>query len=232
MISFHGEEETKAVVDRIYKSCQPDMRVITAAALREWIRSSESAVADARRTAANEPETLAPAQSALDRLLGYGGAARRAIAEPGLAEMDAFVAWLRAHSRLPGANVLLRRHDNTDHQNLTGHFRQSFFGALRFLRENPQFIQEVSEALGRLHGDRLYEPSDAVARAWIDHLDRRATDSGEHFSYAILRGILPPSLGGTRLGGGGGISTIKRMLPLVSRYLEGTSRAGSRKRKR
>ena len=65
----------------------------------------------------------------------------------------------------------------------------------------------------------IFKPDDELSAYWIRHLDEHATKQGAGWDYAVLRGILPPSLGGTRTGGGGGSSTLKRMLPLVARFL-------------
>ena len=64
-----------------------------------------------------------------------------------------------------------------------------------------------------------YQLTDEISDAWLKHVNTHAADKGSGYDYAVLRGVLPPSVGGTRMGGGGGISTLKRMLPLVARYL-------------
>ena len=68
--------------------------------------------------------------------------------------------------------------------------------------------------------NEVYQPNSLIANAWLEHVDTHATDVGVRYNYSILRGILPPSLGGTRLGGGGGSSTLKRMFPLIARFLQ------------
>jgi len=40
------------------------------------------------------------------------------------------------------------------------------------------------------------------------------------FSFRTLRVYLPPNLGGICTGGGGGSSTLKRVLPVVARMLK------------
>jgi len=71
-----------------------------------------------------------------------------------------------------------------------------------------------------MRSDDVYKLPDEISSAWLKHINRHATDSGDGYDYAVLRGILPPSVGGTRIGGGGGISTLKRMFPLVACYLQ------------
>jgi hypothetical protein len=115
--------------------------------------------------------------------------------------------------------MILRRHANVDGQNLQGHVKQSFFAAFRFFAEQPSFIPLVASALRRLEDDEMYELDPATEGAWLQHVDEHALDSGDEWSYAILRSVMPPSLGGTRQGGGGGSSTLKRMLPLVAEWV-------------
>ncbi len=86
--------------------------------------------------------------------------------------------------------------------------------------EFPQRIERLVRDLDSMQRSAdIYQPDDDLIADWIGHLNDHATDRGAGWDYAVLRGILPPRVGGTRLGGGGGISTLKRMLPLVARYL-------------
>ena len=137
-----------------------------------------------------------------------------------LPDINTFISWLDARSCLPGAEVILERHRNTDGQNLTGHVKQCFFGSLRFLKQHPEFVAATSDALEQLSANEVYQMTEpGLQDAWVAYLDAHSLDCGESYNYSTLRGILPPSLGGTRQGGGGGISTLKRLLPLVARYL-------------
>jgi hypothetical protein len=56
--------------------------------------------------------------------------------------------------------------------------------------------------------------------AWQQFLDSnaRAKDERLGYSFSTLRTILPESLGGYTVGGGGASSTLKRVLPLVARF--------------
>jgi hypothetical protein len=83
-------------------------------------------------------------------------------------------------------------------------------------------------SLATLRPDQIYQLDAAVGDAWVRHVDDHATDeSGDGaWSYAVLRGQMPASLGGTLQNGGGNISTVKRMLPLVAQYLVDRGSAG------
>lgn len=189
---------------------------ISVDSLRRWVDEHTSQINELRREEPDASE-LADVQRSLDGMLGYGGAG--AIAED-MPDLDDFGAWLASDQRRPGAAVLVDRHRNVSGQNLTGHVRQSYYAAVRFLYEFPQHAERLALALDSMQrAEDIYQPDADLISDWIRHLNDHATDQGSGWNYAVLRGILPPNLGGTRLGGGGGISTLKRMLPLVARYL-------------
>lgn len=218
MVWLQGEEAKKAY-DILYENLVSDSRPLKIDQLRLWVENNLDSIKGVRRKKdAFEAEELGKAQKELDELLGYGHDAPK-IDEPMVSDLTSFVSWLKLNHGESGAKVLLARHDNSDNQNLTGHFRQCFYAVFRFIRERPNFLQILSESCDTLAPDDIYQLSQEVSEHWIEHIDAHATDSGEGYSYSVLRGILPPSLGGTRLGGGGGSSTLKRMLPLVSKFI-------------
>lgn len=211
-------EQAWNIIDQKLRS---ESRSLAINQLRSWVDSYSNTIKNVRRTKeSSEADELENAQKELDIILGYGHKAKEII-EPQNSDLTDFVTWLRANSDLSGADVLLARHDNSDNQNLTGHFRQCFFAVVRFLRERTELQGLLSEACDQLLPTDLYQLSSEISNSWIEHVDTHATDSGTGYSYSVLRGILPPSLGGTRLGGGGGSSTLKRMLPLVGKFIEG-----------
>lgn len=184
--------------------------------LRQWVDQHTTRINGLRR---EEPdaEDLVDVQRSLDRMLGYGRA--QATVED-IPDIDDYDAWLDSNQLLPGAEVILDRLQNRNGQNLTGHVRQSYYAVVRFLSEYPQHVDGLARGLDSMQrAEDIYQPGDGLLADWIRHLNDHATDRGAVWDYAILRGILPPTVGGTRLGGGGGISTLKRMLPLVARFL-------------
>ena len=219
MVELSGDLARDAVC-ALQAACAPHFRELSIEQLQEWIDHSREAVFAVRGgTTAEEPEALADVQADLDQMLGFGTSS----SPPSMAtvpDIRRFIAWVEVTSGLSGAKIILRRHRNADGQNLTGHVKQCFFGCVRFFRENPKFVAATSEALEELSADDLYQITDAeLESAWMAHLNEHALDVGESYSYPTLRGILPPSLGGTRQGGGGGMSTLKRLLPLVARWV-------------
>lgn len=220
MVRFQEEEDIRMILETLRREQELNVRLLSIDRFRQWVNNNCDRIENIRRERSNDSELLAPVQEDLDSMLGYGGG-RHLPLEPSRHELNAFVVWLRDHQQLVGAQVLLSRHENTDHQNLTGHFRQCFFACWRFLNEQAELRQTLSDQLQTLAPDDLFQPGNLVIQAWLDHVDNHAIDMTQDFSYPVLRGILPPSFGGTRLGGGGGISTLKRMLPLVALYLQG-----------
>ena len=231
VVELSGDEARDAV-RALYTACSPYSREISLDQLSVWIERSRETVFTARAAANEEPEVLSTVQADLDEMLGFGSPA----SPPTLVtvpDIGPFISWLDTRRQLPGAEVILNRHRNAEGQNLTGHVKQCFYGSLRFLKEHPEFVSATSDALEQLPAGKIYQMSDEGLRsAWAAHLDMHALDRGESFNYPTLRGILPPSLGGTRQGGGGGISTLKRLLPLVARYVREGRLGGSGPRRR
>lgn len=224
MVQLNGEHADVAI-RLLEESGAPKLKMVRLPQLAEWLDRWRQTVNEAKRVAETAPEVLAPVQADLDHMLGFGHQVPdHMLPEPGVEDLEDFAEWLRANPSIPGAAVIYRRHTNADGQNLTGHVKQSFAACFRFISANPDMGPILSAALERLGVQDTYAVEDpGVLDAWLEHFDAHATDAGESYDYSILRSYLPPSLGGTRLGGGGGSSTFKRMLPLVARYLAGIS---------
>jgi len=206
-------------VRALHAACAGASQEVTLDRLESWIDRSRTTVIAARASAAEEPELLAGVQADLDSMLGFG--IRRSASDSALPSIDRFVAWLSKGRKLSGAEVILDRHWNTGRQNLMGHVKQCSYGSSRFLAAYPAYVRPVSDALDELSKGDIYQMVDppGLKSDWADYLDTHALDQGEVYSFPTLRGILPPSLGGTRQGGGGGISTLKRIMPLVARFV-------------
>lgn len=131
-----------------------------------------------------------------------------------------FAFWLTLNRSLPGAAVAREHFDNSTGQQRQGHFKQSFSASYRLLQEQPQLVKILSDAIDGLDSDAVFDlinhPS---VDLWKQHLAKHSTAKGELYDYAILKGILPPSLGGIREAGGGGMGTLQRVLPLLARWI-------------
>ena len=219
MVRFR-DDEAAAQIAKIRHEFAPHLKLVDLDGLADWVASSQETVDTARSEATKEPEALGPVREQLDRLLGFGGGAPIEV-EASERQIEAFGRWLLANRGLAGADVLYARYTGNDRQNLTGHFKQCFFGAWRFLHERPEFVEQLLGEFADFEPPPdVFQPSQPIVDAWNTHIDQHATDQTDDYSYPILRGYLPRSYGGTVTGGGGGISTIKRMLPLVAEYLK------------
>jgi|GEM_PF-3798366 len=219
MVVLSGNQAA-AVADLIEQKIKPDAKKISPQKLKIWINRHKKSVEEVRKAAESvQASKLREAQRNLDKMLGFGSSKtkRKLIKKT---ELKQFIKWLKKNNKLAGAKVLISRHENEYGQNLQGHVKQCFFSALRFVKENTKLQSSLAHSLKGMQRDDVYQLTENVSKAWLKHIDKHATDSGGCYDYAILRGILPPSAGGTRLGGGGGISTLKRMLPLVAQYLQ------------
>jgi hypothetical protein len=213
-----------AQVTALIASWEDSIRVMSAGELAEWIAQHRDAVMDERRRIDEEhpwePDALGDAQEDLDRLAGGRAIDRRPIHEPSLAVLEDFVDWLDDNHDLPGAAEVVARHDNRHGDNLTGHVKQSFFATYLLFRHDPELIADASQLLDGLGPGDIPQPEGDLLEAWVEHVHDNAGMQAESYSFPVLRGVLPPLLGGTRQGGGGGSSTLKRVLPLVARWLE------------
>lgn len=214
-----GAEEVGKAHTIIQQEVERYGRHLSAEDLRTWVNSNSSRIKQLQSAEDVEAEQLADMQRSLDTILGWGNHTRSRSSFT-RSDLSQFVTWLEEHPGLPGATVLLSRYLNADGQNLTGHFRQSFFGVAHFISEHSLFVGTLSHELESLKQADVFQPQGNLLSAWVEHMDLHSTDQGENYDYAVLRGILPPNLGGTRQGGGGGSSTLKRMLPLVARFTE------------
>ena len=209
------EDEARTAAKIIDDEASQSGKLLTPDSLNEWVHEHLPKI-DEHKEAVSDLQDLADVQRRLDLLLGYG---QGGAGSDQFADIDDFDSWLTANSSLAGAEVLQDRYRNISGQNLTGHFRQSYCAVCRFLREYPDHVDHLVEKLNRMGSDDIYQPTRTVLDDWVRHLNDHATIRTDLYDYAVLRGILPPNLGGTRIGGGGGSSTLKRMLPLAARFM-------------
>jgi HKD family nuclease len=217
VVRFEGEEALSAI-NVIEESIAPRLQPLNIESFREWIQRFEPTILQIRARPDDSAEDLQEAQRSLDEILGYGHAAQENRQIDEFSHHD-FGEWLDHHPELPGAEMLSDRYHNTSGQNLTGHFKQSFYAVLGFLFDHGEYTNILVEELAQLDPGSVYQVNPDVLDSWLEYFNNHATQVGTNYNFAVLRGYLPPSVGGTRHGGGGGISTFKRMLPLCAKYL-------------
>lgn len=216
LVQFKNAEAKKAIRN-IEDQISPRLREISLVKFKDWVNDNKIAI---KKIQDNDPlsDKLKDIQKTLDELLGHGKRkTKKKFDDKDI--MNSFVKWLQKNKKLAGAEELLSRYKNASGINLTGHFRQSFYGAFGFFSTYPKLLKGVASDLRNLNSFDIYAPTQSLKDQWIRYLDDNATLSGEQFNYAVLRGILPPAMGGTVIGGGGGIGTLKRMLPLVAQFV-------------
>lgn len=214
------DDEAREAARFIREQVGRNLMTIDINEFRDWVEEVSPMLSSIKIDNDETSNLIGEIQRSLDQVLGYKEPVERYPPQIERYEIDSYVEWLRGNQDLAGAEVLIRRHDNTDGSNLTGHFRQCFYSASNFLQLHPNFVHSLCSELEDLAQDDVFQPDMDLLESWITHIDEFATLRGEHFNYSILRGILPLTLGGTRTGGGGASSTLKRMLPLVAKYID------------
>ena len=216
-----GDVLTKQALALLKKDFAPAEKRFSVAELGAWVANSKGIIQTARQGADDVAEKVAEAQRALDTaLLAKNtplGAASGTPKLPGI-DLSQFTTWLKKNLTLAGALTVLDRRQNA--LTSSGHVIQGANAIADFLKINNTQVDVLSGELSKLKVDDIYQPSDAVIKSWIDHFEKYATMKLQTHDYASLRGRLPPSVGGTLAGGGGGIGTFKRLFPLVARYLK------------
>jgi hypothetical protein len=115
------------------------------------------------------------------------------------------------------SSVIIERIGGKDQ--LQGHVKHCYYGAIRFFSEFPKFVSEIADT----PRDSLYDFTNQDIRTkWRDFLHNHADeiDEKQNFSFHTLRVYIPEKLGGICSGGGGASGTLKRVLPLVARMLQ------------
>ncbi|GAO01026.1 hypothetical protein Gxy13693_088_004 [Komagataeibacter xylinus NBRC 13693] len=129
-----------------------------------------------------------------------------------LGDYDHFLKWL---SRQKGGAAKLIAERAGGKGQLTGHIRQNFFGLRQYFLTNPNEMRLISKK----DPDSYSLSADSgTARTLSDFVTQRAHDEGP-FKLSTWRTYLPESAGGKPKTGGGTSGNLKRMLPLVARYV-------------
>ncbi len=224
-VRFRGEEAA-AAVRAVESLCEPDLRSMSLEQLRTWVDRHRPTIETVRDAIVKEEDPLASVQEDLEDILDAGDAESREVGEPEFSERDEFASWLSRNTGLAGAETLWHHYTNVRGENLTGHFKQFFFASRRFFNEHRELLEPVSEQLRYLAPDDIYqmdEPS-SLEEKWYEHVQAHATVSTSYYNYSFLRRNLPEYLGGVVTSGGAGSGALKRMLPLVARYMLETGR--------
>ncbi|MGI6414374.1 MAG: phospholipase D-like domain-containing protein [Thermoguttaceae bacterium] len=197
MVLLNGKAASDAV-SLIDSKIRPEAKNVTIEQLKTWITHHKKSIEEVRKAAESmQAGKLRDAQRTLDEMLGFGKSKAK-IPEVTTIDLHLFMEWLTHNRTLAGSEMLIARHENVHGQNLQGHVKQCFFGVLRFIMEDPALQNSIASALKTMRSETVYQLTDEISAAWLKHIDEHATDSGDGYDYAILRGILPPSVGGNQ----------------------------------
>lgn len=116
------------------------------------------------------------------------------------------------------ATDVIRIHANIDDNNRQGHVKQGYYGAQRFFQEYPQYKNTVAQS----SPDHPFEIEDSELlddwRRFLNDFQDEAS-SGYDYDIGTLIRILPASMGGIVIGGGGGGFPLKIVFPIIARML-------------
>lgn len=131
------------------------------------------------------------------------------------AELDDFIDYCRREDSGVSREVVARHEGK---HSLSGHVKHCFYGSVLFFSEHKEFVNEIAET----PSESLYDFANSSIRSnWRDFLREHAyeIDKERGFSFHTLNVYVPVTLGGKCTGGGGGSSTLKRVLPVVARMI-------------
>ncbi|HEY7330651.1 MAG TPA: phospholipase D-like domain-containing protein [Gemmataceae bacterium] len=210
MVHLDGND-ARAALDVLTVASSQRVELYTSDQLAEWVTRHSKLIKRARAKLKEGLQELELAEEA------ETGRAQPSLREPTDSTLDEFVEWLGNNLNLTGASQLLQRHIDKQRLRQQGHVKQCFAGAFRFFQEYPSWIQRLTHAAETADG--LAELHGALLTDWSSHLQTHASAFNDLYSYSTLRKILPPNCGGLHRGGGGGGKTLKRILPLVARFI-------------
>jgi hypothetical protein len=237
MVLVEAEEanEASVIIDNMLNG---GSQQISLGSLEQWVNAFENRIARMHRLYTKARQYLGAAQADADAMLGVlprqanGGATVIEPLPPGAAEhhmafacpdrelCDAFTQWLRRNVHLPGAEKLVENATDTIVGRNQGHFRRFFGSVWLFLKCEAQWCEVLRAWLSANGPEEYYAPSDELRESWQLHLDKYSTlNRNDVCSYPLVQRYLPPRFGGTVVGGGGGVSTFRRMFPVVAGFM-------------
>jgi hypothetical protein len=132
---------------------------------------------------------------------------------PRLGEYTTFLGWLKRRND-SAAQLIHARAEGQG--NLSGHIRRNFFGIRQFLVAYPRTMRD----LAMQDPSKYHLHTDTAVQARLKSFVNLEAADEEDFKVDTWRTYLPMSSGGKPKSGGGTIGNLKRMLPLVARFLE------------
>jgi hypothetical protein len=180
------------------------LRLLELQELADFVTKNRDGVKKARAKLRSTQRSILPAEDLLPR----------SVARPArLGDFCDFVRWLDGHRG--AAHRLIARRARGEGQ-LSGHIRRNFFGLRQFFIAHPT---EMQDALRQDPRNYALHQDPSMQDALRSFVLREAVDE-DAFSVGTWRTYLPQSAGGKPKTGGGTSGNLKRMIPLVARYLK------------
>ena len=207
-------EETESL-GKMVDVLRGSLRKLPVSVLRDYIGACEDAIRRLDDSDSWKNDDFQTAVDMADEFLSPPSALDRTASLPLLTDFMRFVDTM--DDKVP--QTIQDHYHNLRGHNRQGHVKQSYYALIHFF----------SDATGSQHiGGLLDVPLDEYPQfssgfvdAWIRFLDdnARTRDDDLGYSFSTLRNVLPERIGGYLIGGGGGIGTFTRMVPLVARFL-------------
>lgn len=172
--------------------------------LRAFVEQNRDEV---KRLRSRVPRQLRPLTHYEDRL------PQTPARSPRLGSFDGFLRWLDGQPQ--NAAALIARRGRGE-GNLSGHIRRNFFGLRQFFIARPDLMHTALSA----DPDRYALRRDAYMKDALRSFVRRDCVDEAELSVKTWRTYLPKSAGGKPKSGGGTSGNLKRMIPLIARYLK------------
>lgn len=128
-----------------------------------------------------------------------------------LGDYGDFLNWLDGQKGEAATTIFARANGQG---NLSGHIKQGFFGLRQYFLKNPDEMTRLASK-----NPDVYSTDSLTLQQLSSFVLHRAIDEGA-FYVSTWRTYLPENAGGKPKTGGGTSGNLKRMLPLVARYVQ------------
>lgn len=201
---YESDPGARRAMTSALKRYGASLRQLELEELSDFVEKNRGAVNKARAKLGLTPQTMRPMEDTIPPSI---------IRPPRLGDFEDFVRWL---DRQQGdAPKLIARRARGEGQ-LSGHIKRNFFGLRQFFIAHPT---EMREAL-RQNPDAYALHHDPRMQSALRTFVLREAVNEDALSVSVWRTYLPYSVGGKPKTGGGTSGNLKRMIPLVARYLE------------
>lgn len=201
---YESDLSSRRAMKSALEKYRAGLRQLELEELAGFVAKNRNGVKKARAKLGSTRRSIRPAEDMLPR----------SMARPArLGDFLDFVRWL---DRQRGdARELIARRARGEGQ-LSGHIKRNFFGLRQFFIAHPAEMQDALRQEPGIYALHQDPPMQDALRSFVL---REAVDE-DALSVSTWRTYLPQSAGGKPKSGGGTSGNLKRMIPLVARYLK------------